>query len=63
MDKVNEHYLLSLVIFTLLNYVHFWLGKLGADSVSRALASYIRERCVGELHTFLVIRAGSSYSS
>lgn len=63
MDKVNEDHLLSLVISTLLNYVYFWLGELGADSVSRPLASYIRERCVGKLHMLLVIRAGSSYSS
>lgn len=63
MDKVNEDHFLSLVISTVLTYLHFWLGELGADSVSRALASYSHERCVRELYKFLVIQASSSYST
>ena len=47
MDKVNEDHLLSPVISTVLNYLPFGLGESGADCISRALASYIREKLVG----------------
>lgn len=47
MDKVNEDHLVSPVISTVLNYLPFGLGESGADCISRALASYIREKLVG----------------
>lgn len=39
-----------------LHYLHFGLGVSGADRISRVLAAYIHELCVGGEHRFLVVQ-------
>lgn len=46
MNKMNEDHLLFPIISPVLNYLPCWLGELGADCISKALASDIWEKHV-----------------